>query len=113
DEQYTHITMWCVLAQPMLIGCDITKMDEFTLGLFSNDEVLAVHQDALGKQATCVTPFPILNQRVYLKKLEDGGAAAAFFNLAAQPAEVAANWADLELKGKQTARDLWRQKDLG
>ena len=34
DEQYTHITLWCLLASPMLIGCDMTQLDDFTLGLF-------------------------------------------------------------------------------
>ena len=49
DEQYTHITMWSLLSAPMLIGCDMEKLDPFTLSLLTNDEVLAVDQDALGK----------------------------------------------------------------
>ena len=54
DEQYTHISLWCLLSAPLLIGCDMTKLDDFTLNLLSNDEVLAIDQDALGKSATCV-----------------------------------------------------------
>ena len=50
DENYTHMTLWCMLSAPLLIGCDMTKMSPFIVSLFSNDEVLAVDQDALGKQ---------------------------------------------------------------
>ena len=42
DEQYTHISLWCLLSAPLLIGCDMTKMDDLTLGLLTNDEVLEV-----------------------------------------------------------------------
>ena len=52
DEQYTHISLWCLLSAPLLIGCDLGKVDDFTLGVLSNDEVLALDQDALGLQAT-------------------------------------------------------------
>src|SRR5439155_21854073 len=52
DEQYSHITIWSLLSAPLLLGCDMTRLDAFTLNLLDNDEVLAVDQDALGKQAT-------------------------------------------------------------
>jgi len=51
DEEYTHMSLWCLLAAPLLIGCDMSKMSEFVVSLFSNDEVLAVNQDPLGHQA--------------------------------------------------------------
>ena len=54
DEQYTHITLWCLLCAPLLLGCDLDKLDDFTLNLLTNDEVLGVNQDALGKQALCI-----------------------------------------------------------
>ena len=54
DEQYTHISLWCLLAAPLLIGCDMEHVDPFTLSLLSNDEVLDIDQDVLGKQATRV-----------------------------------------------------------
>ncbi|HEX4645662.1 MAG TPA: NPCBM/NEW2 domain-containing protein, partial [Verrucomicrobiae bacterium] len=45
NEQYTHISLWCLLCSPLLIGCDMTKLDDFTLNLLTNDEVLEVSQD--------------------------------------------------------------------
>ncbi len=55
DEQYTHISMWCLLSAPLLIGCDMDKLDDFTRSLLTNDEVLAIDQDALGIQARQVS----------------------------------------------------------
>jgi alpha-galactosidase len=111
DEQYTHISLWCLLSAPLLIGCDMTKLDDFTLNLLSNDEVLAVDQDELGRQATCVLTNG--DVRIYAKELADGGRAVGFFNLGATPVKIAfTNFAKLNLSGKQTVRDLWRQQDV-
>ena len=111
DEQYTHISLWCLLSAPLLIGCDLEKLDDFTLNLLCNDEVLAVDQDSLGKEAACVASNGTL--RVFAKDLDDGTKAAGLFNLGDQPATVVASWDDLKLSGGQLVRDLWRQKDLG
>jgi alpha-galactosidase len=111
DEQYTHISLWCLLSAPLLIGCDMTKLDDFTLNLLSNDEVLAIDQDALGKEATCVIKDGDL--RVYEKNLEDGGRALGFFNLGSATAKINFNQlAQIGFSGKQHVHDLWRQSDL-
>ena len=111
DEQYTHISLWCLLSAPLLIGCDMEKFDDFTLNLLENDEVLALDQDALGKEATCVATNG--DVRIYAKELEDGGRALGLFNLGSAPVNLNfSDFAKLNLSGKQTVRDLWRQKDL-
>jgi alpha-galactosidase len=111
DEQYTHISLWCLLSAPLLIGCDMTKLDDFTLNLLSNDEVLAVDQDALGKSAICVLKNG--DVRVYEKELEDGGRALGFFNLGSTLINMQFNQlAALGFSGRQHVRDLWRQNDL-
>ena len=51
NEQITHITLWSMLAAPLLIGCDLTQLDDFTRALLTNPEVLEVSQDSLGRQA--------------------------------------------------------------
>jgi alpha-galactosidase len=110
DEQYTHISLWCLLSAPLLIGCDLTKLDDFTLGLLTNDEVLAVDQDALGREATRIGASG--GQEVWAKPLADGAWAVGLFNRDDQPAEVTLNLVDLKLSGPQPVRDLWRQKNL-
>ncbi len=111
SEQYTHISLWCLLSAPLLIGCDMTKLDDFTLNLLTNDEVLAVNQDPLGRQAAPVARDRFLE--VWAKQMEDGSLAVGLFNRGLLPARVTARWEDLKLTGAHRVRDLWRQKDLG
>jgi alpha-galactosidase len=111
DEQYTHISMWCLLSAPMLIGCDMDRLDPFTLNLLTNDEVLAVDQDALGKPAERVATLGAVD--VYLKELETGSYAVGFFNRGRQDESFDFNKLKrIGLAGKQHVRDLWRQTDL-
>jgi alpha-galactosidase len=118
DEQYTHISLWSLLAAPLLIGSDMAKLDEFTLSLLTNDEVLAVDQDELGKQATCVIKISeidgmVADVRVYEKELVDDGRAIGFFNLGPEAVSLDFNdFSKLQLSGKQTVRDLWRQQNI-
>jgi len=111
DEQYTHITLWTLLASPLLIGCDLTRLDAFTLNLLTNDEVLEVHQDPLGRQARRVGQQGPCE--VWARPLEDGSLAVGLFNRSRQSQDVAALWSELGLKGKHLVRDLWRQEDIG
>ena len=110
DEQYTHITLWSVLASPMLLGCDMDMLDDFTLSLLCNHEVLDVNQDPLGLQGTCFARGE--HHVIYVKPLEDGSLAVAFFNLGDEPRTMGAVPHKLGLVGDQTVRDLWRQKDV-
>jgi len=111
DEQYTHISMWCMLSAPLLIGCDMDRLDPFTVSLLSNDEVLALDQDALGRQAVRVAANGAVD--IYLKDLEDGSKALGFFNRSRVEETVAFNKLGRHgMAGKQHVRDLWRQKNL-
>jgi alpha-galactosidase len=111
NEQCTHISLWCLLSSPMLIGCDMAQLDPFTLSLLSNDEVLAVDQDPLGKQASRISRNGDLE--VWAKDMEDGSKAIGLFNRGELGSTVEVSWSALGLNGKHRVRDLWRQKDLG
>jgi alpha-galactosidase len=111
NEQYTHISLWCLLASPLLIGCDMTQLDDFTLSLLSNDEVLEVDQDPLGRPAGRVAKNGPLE--VWARTMEDGSRAVGLFNRGDEAAVVTARWPDIGISGRQQVRDLWRQKDIG
>jgi alpha-galactosidase len=111
NEQYVHITLWTLLASPLLLGNDLTQMDEFELNLVTNDEVLAVHQDPLGKPADRISKKDQLE--VWARPLADGSLAVGLFNRDEMDMKVAVSWSELGITGKRTVRDLWRQKDLG
>jgi len=125
DEQYSHISLWCLLSSPLLIGCDMNEMDAFTLNLLTNDEVIAVDQDPMVMPANKILTD---NGQIWYKYLEDGSIAVGFFNVdpyailwnkddseKVQKAKykMTLKLSDLHLKGKFTVRDLWRQKDMG
>lgn len=110
DEQYTHISLWSLLSAPLLIGCDMEHLDRFTIGLLTNDEVLAINQDALGKEAHQVIKKD--DYQVWTKDLADGSKAIGIFN-------TSEKYQTITLKGSQDVlgdftkiRDVWQQKYL-
>jgi alpha-galactosidase len=112
DEEYTHMTLWCLLCAPLLLANDMSDMDAFTKNLLENDEVLAVSQDSLGDQAVEIARDG--DARAYAKKMEDGSKAVGLFNTGTNGTiTVTVKWSDLKSHGSQNVRDLWRQKDLG
>jgi len=111
SEQYAHISLWCLLDSPLLIGCDISRLDDFTKSLLSNDEVIEVNQDELGRQASRVAQSE--QKEVWAKDMADGSKAVGLFNRGDDPVTVTLQWSDLGLTGKHRVRDLWRQQDLG
>jgi alpha-galactosidase len=111
SEQYTHISLWCLLCSPLLIGCDMTKLDDFTLNLLTNDEVLEVSQDSLGRQAVRIAKDGSLE--IWAKDLEDGSKAVGLFNRGDDAATITVKWSELGVSGQQSVRDLWRQQNLG
>jgi alpha-galactosidase len=125
DEQYSHVSIFCLLSAPLLIGCPIEQLDDFTLSLLTNDEVIAVDQDPLGKPARLALEEDGI--QTWLKTLEDGSLAVglfhvgdfgknpqSYFHWGDEPAKVVAfDPEKIGLKGKYKIRDLWRQKDLG
>jgi alpha-galactosidase len=110
NEQITHITLWSLQSAPLLIGADMSALDQFTVDVLSNDEVLAVNQDPLGKPARRIARDGWAE--VWARPLADGTMAVGLFNRGISAAPVSAKWSDLGLTGKQPVRDLWQQKDL-
>jgi alpha-galactosidase len=111
DEQIAHITLWSMLAAPLLLGCDLSELDEFTLALLTNSEVLEVNQDPLGCQAGRVKEYK--RTEVWARPLADGTQAVALFNRARGQKTAEVTWAELDLDGPQQVRDLWQREDLG
>ncbi|NLS95341.1 MAG: alpha-galactosidase [Planctomycetaceae bacterium] len=110
-EQYSYMSMWSLMAAPLFFSGDMAKLDEFTLNILCNAEVIDVNQDALGKQAK---PIVMDDETLLLAKpLEDGSLAVGLFNLLEQAREMTATWEQLGIKGKYRVRDVWRQREVG
>ena len=112
DEQYTHISLWTLLASNMLIGCDIAQMDDFTVSLLCNHEVNAVNQDILGKQAQRVVLDGSI--QIWSRPLSDGSYAVGIFNVGPSDARVDFKkyFKEMGISSLQSVRDLWRQQNL-
>ena len=114
NEQITHMSLWSLQSAPLLIGCDLTRLDSFTRALLTNDEVLDVNQDPMGKPAGRVAANgnSKTGTEVWARPLFDGTQAVGLFNRGVHAAKVTARWQDLGLRGSQPVRDLWQRRDL-
>lgn len=111
NEQITHISLWALVASPLMIGCDLTRIDPFTLSLLTNDEVIDIDQDPLGKGAACIVEEP--DYEIWARPLADGSIAAGLYNTGLKERDIAFDLAAAGLAGKWLVRDCWRQKDEG
>ena len=111
DEYRTHMTLWSMLAAPLIIGNDVRSMSAEVRDILVDKEVLEVDQDVLGRQGSKVRKFG--TSEIWVKPLSNGAMAIAFFNRGEEPATIQVRWADLRLGELQQVRDLWRKLDLG
>lgn len=109
--QYAYMSLWCLMAAPLVYSGDMSKLDEFTLNVLCNPEVIDVDQDPLGQSAQVIKQTDDLF--LMIKDLSDGCKAIGMFNRGGKEAEMTLNFADIQVEGKHILRDLWRQKDLG
>jgi alpha-galactosidase len=111
DEYRTHFSLWAMLAAPLIMGNDLTRMTPYTVEILTNREVIAVDQDPLGKQGFRVAqegPF-----EVWMKPMSDGSKVVGLFNRQRTAEQITANFAAIGIHGEATVRDLWLKKDAG
>jgi len=111
DEYRTHMSLWCILAAPLISGNDLTKMSQETLAILTNPEVIAVDQDPAGIEGHRVSEEGPL--QVWMKPLADGSKAVGLFNEGESTMPVTIHFKDIGFTGKVSVRDLWERKDLG
>lgn len=110
-EQYSFMSLWCLMASPLFYSGDMRHLDEFTLNVLCNPEVIEVDQDPLGE---CARVIKLDGDKfLMVKTMEDGSQAVGLGNRGEFETEISASWEQLGVVGKQRIRDLWRQKDLG
>ncbi len=112
DTEYrTHMSLWSMLAAPLVAGNDVREMSPAIRDILLNREVIAIDQDKAGKQATRASQSG--GQEIWTRDLAGGDIAVAFFNRGNDPASIAVKWTDAGFKKQPLrARDLWAHKDL-
>jgi len=111
DEYRAHMTLWALLAAPLLTGNDIRNMTPQTLAILANREVIGIDQDPLGRQAKRALQGPTME--VWVKPLADGSSAVGLFNRSSTPTPISLVWSELGLGTDPLLRDLWSGVDLG
>lgn len=106
-----HFSLWCLLAAPLFYSGDLSRLDEFTLNILCNPELIEVNQDPLGITGRVVW----LGEEVFamVKPLEDGSRAVGVFNMGEFPMQVKVQWSKIGITGPQKVRDLWRRREVG
>lgn len=111
DEQRTLMSLWAIEPSPLMLGMNLPDNDAWTLSLLTNDEVIAVNQDPLGKPA-CRVSVPGASPEIWTRELASGSLAVGFFNRTGQPLKINYSWSELGFNAPPRVRDLWAQKDL-
>ena len=114
DTEYrSHFSLWAILAAPLIAGNDLRDMRPAIHDILTNKEVIAVDQDALGREGERVAKDGDLE--VWSKQMKDGSRAVVLLNRSDSEKEITATWEALGYPAKLSAsvRDLWQHKDLG
>lgn len=111
DEDRTQMSLWCLLAAPLIVSSDLTRLTPAQLAILTNHEVIAVDQDRAGIQGSRISQKG--PAEVWMKPLADGAKAVGLFNQGEGPMAVKADFGEIGIKGAADVRNLWTQKDLG
>jgi alpha-galactosidase len=111
DEYVTHMSLWVLLAAPLLAGNDLSKMTPDTLSILTNREVVAIDQDAKGIQGRRIAQEGPLE--LWAKPLADGSTAVGLFNRGESTNPVTLNFESIGVHGSAQVKDLWNHSDLG
>jgi alpha-galactosidase len=110
DEYRTHLSLWAMLAAPLIAGNDLRTMSDETRAILTNREVIAIDQDALGKEGLPLSRNG--GQEIWTRPLAGGAVAVGLFNRGEEAASMSVALADLKLATSARARDLWAHQDV-
>ncbi len=111
EEYRTHMSLWALLAAPLLAGNDLTQMKPETIALLTNREVIAIDQDPAGKQGDRVSAEGPME--IWARLLADGSKAVGLFNRHPSPMDMQVDFRQLGFQGRVKVRDVWAAKNLG
>jgi hypothetical protein len=109
DERQTVVTLWSIGCTPLILGANLTILDNSALPLLTNTEAIAINQ--AGRIASPISQAN--SQQVWRVQNADGSWTVALFNLGSAAATVTANWSDLGITTGAAVRDLWSHSELG
>jgi len=112
NERYQYVTLWSIICAPFFFSCDILEIDDFTIGLLANADVVNINQDELGHVAEVVKNNEY--ETVMVKDLADGSKVLAVFNRNANTdSMIKVSWSEISESGSKRVYDVWRQLEIG
>ena len=111
EEQRSQMTMWSIMAAPIMISSDVRNMSDETKELYLNKDMIAINQDSLGVQGHRISDKQ--GKQVWTKPLQNGDIAVALLNNNGSTQTVECDFKDIGVEGEVEVRDAWKKKDLG
>ena len=111
DEYLTHMSLWVLLAAPLLAGNDLRSMTAETKAILTNPEVIALDQDSKGVQGHRVWDEGPLE--IWARPLADRSVAVGLFNRGESELKMTLDLKTVGITGSARGRDLWRHRDVG
>ena len=111
EEQRSQMTMWSIMAAPIMISSDVRNMSDETKELYLNKDMIAINQDSLGVQGHRISDKD--GKQVWTKPLQNGDIAVALLNNNGSIQTVECDFKDIGVDGEVEVRDAWKKKDLG
>lgn len=111
EEQKSQMTMWSIMAAPIMISSDVRKMSAQVKELYLNKDMIAINQDSLGVQGHRISNDK--GKQIWTKPMKNGDLAVALLNDNTSTQTIEVNFADLGITGEVEVRDAWQKKDLG
>lgn len=118
DENVMHFSMWCMLASPLIVGCDLRNIDKKILDILTNKEAIAINQDKLGKQGRMFERSGKYHE-TWIKELSDGRIALCFLNKDEKEWSLDYHFRGFDIIGidrtydHYIVRDVWKHQDIG
>ena len=118
DENVMHFSMWCMLASPLIVGCDLRNIDKKILDILTNKEAIAINQDKLGKQGRMFERSGRYHE-TWIKELSDGRIALCFLNKDEKEWSLDYHFWGFDIIGidrtydHYIVRDVWKHQDIG
>ena len=111
EEYRQHMTLWAMLAAPLLAGNDLTKMSDTDKSILMNREVIAIDQDKLGKEATRL--YEHADMSIWTRPLTGGRVAVALLTSSWGDRTMQFDFAAAGFPNGAKVRDVWAGTDLG
>ncbi len=111
EEQKSQMTMWSIMAAPIMISSDVRKMSDQVKDLYINKDMLAINQDSLGVQGHRISNVD--GKQIWTKPLRNGDIAVALLNDNTSTQTIECDFSKIGVTGEVEVRDIWQKKDLG